>query len=120
MKVLLLNDVKKLGWLGDVVDVSDGYARNYLLPQGLAVAQHGGSHRTIEPEAVDSLVVGGFRIGNPEQQDPLIVDRLRHDAPPARQKRPNPLSLEDVICALEALAEPGIQGGMQGPRNVIG
>lgn len=36
MKVLLTNDVNKLGWLGDVVDVTDGYARNYLLPQGLA------------------------------------------------------------------------------------
>jgi len=36
MKVLLTGDVKKLGWLGDVVDVADGYARNYLLPQGLA------------------------------------------------------------------------------------
>jgi len=36
MKVLLVNDVKRLGWLGDVVEVSEGYARNYLLPQGLA------------------------------------------------------------------------------------
>ena len=36
MKVLLCEDVKNLGWLGDIVEVSDGYARNYLLPQGLA------------------------------------------------------------------------------------
>ena len=36
MKVLLVADVGKLGWLGDVVEVSTGYARNYLLPQGLA------------------------------------------------------------------------------------
>ncbi len=36
MKVLLTNDVNKLGWLGDVVDVADGYARNYLFPQALA------------------------------------------------------------------------------------
>jgi large subunit ribosomal protein L9 len=36
MKVLLCEDVKKLGWLGDVVDVPEGYARNYLLPQRLA------------------------------------------------------------------------------------
>lgn len=36
MKVLLIEDVEKLGWLGDVVDVKNGYARNYLLPQGLA------------------------------------------------------------------------------------
>lgn len=36
MKVLLFDDVESLGWLGDVVDVKDGYARNYLLPQGIA------------------------------------------------------------------------------------
>jgi large subunit ribosomal protein L9 len=36
MKVLLVKDVAKLGWLGDVVEVSTGYARNYLLPQRLA------------------------------------------------------------------------------------
>lgn len=36
MKVLLCEDIKKLGWLGDVVEVTVGYARNYLLPQGLA------------------------------------------------------------------------------------
>ena len=38
MKVLLISDVKKLGYLGDVIDVADGYARNFLLPQGLAKA----------------------------------------------------------------------------------
>jgi len=37
MKVLLCQDIKKLGWLGDVVEVSTGYARNYLLPHGLAM-----------------------------------------------------------------------------------
>ena len=37
MKVLLVEDVDKLGWLGDVIEVSSGYARNYLLSQGLAV-----------------------------------------------------------------------------------
>lgn len=36
MKVLLCQDIDKLGWYGDVVDVRDGYARNYLLPYGLA------------------------------------------------------------------------------------
>lgn len=36
MKVILLSDVKGQGVAGDVVDVSPGYARNYLLPRGLA------------------------------------------------------------------------------------
>ena len=37
MKVLLLKDVYKLGRAGDVKRVADGYGRNYLLPQGMAV-----------------------------------------------------------------------------------
>jgi large subunit ribosomal protein L9 len=37
MKVFLRDDVKNLGKIGDVVNVSDGYARNYLLPKKLAV-----------------------------------------------------------------------------------
>lgn len=32
MKVILKEDVKKLGSRGDIVNVSDGYARNYLFP----------------------------------------------------------------------------------------
>ncbi|HEU24109.1 MAG: 50S ribosomal protein L9 [Mesoaciditoga sp.] len=36
MKVLLLQDVKALGRMGEIVEVSDGYARNYLLPRKLA------------------------------------------------------------------------------------
>ena len=38
MKVLLKEDVKSQGKKGEIINVSDGYARNYLIPKGLAVA----------------------------------------------------------------------------------
>lgn len=38
MKVLLTQDVKDLGKVGQVKEVADGYARNYLIPKGLAIA----------------------------------------------------------------------------------
>jgi len=43
MKVLLLEDVYKLGRAGDVKDVAPGYARNYLMPEGLAILATSGA-----------------------------------------------------------------------------
>jgi large subunit ribosomal protein L9 len=43
MKVLLIKDVYKLGRAGDVKKVADGYGRNFLLPQGLAVLATAGA-----------------------------------------------------------------------------
>ena len=50
MKVLLTEDIQKLGWLGDVVEVNEGYARNYLLPQKLAKPATQASIRAISQE----------------------------------------------------------------------
>jgi len=48
MKVLLLKDVFKLGRAGDVKRVADGYGRNYLLPQGLAVLATPGALKQVD------------------------------------------------------------------------
>lgn len=48
MKVLLIKDVYKLGHAGDVKKVADGFGRNFLIPQGLAVLATAGAMSTID------------------------------------------------------------------------
>ena len=45
MKVILTQDVSTLGKSGELKDVSDGYARNFLIPRSLAVPAAGGAYR---------------------------------------------------------------------------
>ena len=47
MKVILLDDVAKLGRRGEVRDVSDGYARNFLIPHKLALTATPGNLKTL-------------------------------------------------------------------------
>lgn len=52
MKVILLEDVKKLGKKGDLIEVAEGYGRNYLLPRKLAEeATQGGIKQLKEQKA---------------------------------------------------------------------
>jgi large subunit ribosomal protein L9 len=48
MKLILIADVAELGQKGDVVDVSDGYARNFLLPRNKALKATEGAIRTAD------------------------------------------------------------------------
>jgi len=48
MKVILRDDIEKLGAVGDIVEVADGFGRNYLLPRNLAVRATKGNLRSIE------------------------------------------------------------------------
>ncbi len=48
MQVILLKDLKKLGREGDAVEVKDGYARNYLIPQRLALVATKGNFKRLE------------------------------------------------------------------------
>lgn len=48
MKIILREDVEKLGQSGEVVDVKDGYGRNYLIPQGKAIMATKGAIQELE------------------------------------------------------------------------
>jgi large subunit ribosomal protein L9 len=59
MKLILTQEVTGLGAPGDVVEVKDGYGRNYLVPRGLAIVWTRGGEKTIESikKARDSRAV---------------------------------------------------------------
>ncbi|MER7398349.1 MULTISPECIES: 50S ribosomal protein L9 [Streptomyces] len=48
MKIILTHEVSGLGTAGDVVDVRDGYARNYLVPRGFAIRWTKGGEKDVE------------------------------------------------------------------------
>lgn len=50
MKVILKQDVKNIGQKGDVVEVKEGYGRNFLIPRGLAVPADDGGLRRLKHE----------------------------------------------------------------------
>ena len=50
MKLILRQDFPQLGHVGDVVDVKDGYARNYLIPRNIAFEATASSIRQLEEE----------------------------------------------------------------------
>ncbi|MGA0567754.1 50S ribosomal protein L9 [Rathayibacter sp. KR2-224] len=47
-KLILTHEVSGLGSAGDIVDVKNGYARNYLIPQGFAIAWTRGGEKQVE------------------------------------------------------------------------
>lgn len=70
MKVILTENIPKLGEVGDVCDVADGYARNYLLPQGFAIVATDGTLR---------------QVTNLKRQEARRRDRVRADAETLKQ-----------------------------------
>lgn len=65
MKVILLQDVKGLGKKGAVVEVAEGYGRNFLMPRGLASPASEGAMRSLAQE---------------KERERLKVERLKQDA----------------------------------------
>ena len=48
MKVILQKDIRNLGEMGDIVRVKYGYARNFLLPRGMAIVANEKNNRQLE------------------------------------------------------------------------
>ena len=72
MKVVLRQDVPKLGEAGSIQDVKPGYGRNYLIPQGLAVLATPGEVKTAEHNAA----VKARKIARQEEQLQALADKI--------------------------------------------
>jgi large subunit ribosomal protein L9 len=73
MKVILKENVESLGKAGDAVKVADGYARNYLIPKGLAVEASSWSLKALEHEKKRIMK----KIESEKKKAELIVETLR-------------------------------------------
>jgi large subunit ribosomal protein L9 len=74
MDVILRQAVEKLGQPGDVVEVSAGFARNYLLPRGIAYAATAGNLKRIEQEKARLQAAENLRRGGAQE----IATRLEN------------------------------------------
>lgn len=72
MKVILSKDVEGTGKAGEVKDVADGYARNYLIPRKLAIPATGGALKTVEARKAAEQK----RAANEEAAARALADRL--------------------------------------------
>jgi large subunit ribosomal protein L9 len=72
MKIVLRQDVPKLGEAGTIQDVKPGFARNYLIPQGMAVVATPGEVKTAEHNAA----VRARKIAKQEAQLQTLADRI--------------------------------------------
>ena len=72
MKIVLRQDVPKLGEAGTVQQVANGYARNYLIPQGMAVVATAGELKT----AAHNQAVKDRKVAKQEQQQQALADRI--------------------------------------------
>lgn len=73
MKVILVEDMKKLGKKGDVVEVADGYARNYLLPRELVLEATAANLKELEKRKKKQAT----REAQEEARARELADRLR-------------------------------------------
>lgn len=72
MEIILRERVEKLGGKGDIVRVSDGYARNYLLPKNLAIPANPANIRIVEQEKAAAV----RREAKEKQEAELLAQQL--------------------------------------------
>ncbi len=75
MKVILLKDVKSQGKKGDIIDVSDGYARNFLLTKGLGVEATQKNLNDAKLKKANEEKIAARELENAKETAALISDK---------------------------------------------
>ena len=101
MKVILLKDVKKQGKKDDILDVSDGYAENFLIKNGLAVKYTDGSKKRLQNELE------------------LIADLLCDNTKYNREEALNNPSLDKHVPWIEDLIEQNRNVSLEEARRIV-
>ena len=115
MKVILQKEVEKLGTPGDVVDVADGYARNYLVPLGLAVRATKGGVRH-----VDSLKrAHAVRVNKAKADAEALAQRLMGVPVRVKARVGEEGKLFGSVTASEVAAEIEAQAGVKVDRHDV-
>jgi large subunit ribosomal protein L9 len=110
-KILLIKTVDRLGHVGEVVTVADGYARNYLLPQGLAIepTEHNIAQYAKERAAHDAELL------KREEKARLLRDKLADQTLTFERKAHDDDRLygsvraEDIVARIEELVGEHIE-----------
>jgi large subunit ribosomal protein L9 len=112
MRLLLLQDVRKLGHLGDIVEVAAGYGRNYLLPQRLAAEPTDENIKGIEDRRRAATAERALRL----KQYADLVAQLK-DVSITLEAAANPegtlygsVAAKDIAAALQAQGYPILPG----------
>ncbi|WP_031468035.1 50S ribosomal protein L9 [Sciscionella sediminilitoris] len=109
-KIILTADVANLGGPGDIVEVKDGYARNYLLPRSLAITATKGAERQVHTirRAQEARRIRDLDHANEVKQriESLPVIALMAKTAPSSKKLFGSVTPADVVNALKAAGGP--------------
>ncbi len=115
MKVILQKPVDKLGVPGDLVEVADGYARNYLVPRGMAVRATKGGVKHVESLKRAHTT----RVSKDKAEAEIVAQRVTANPITVRARAGEDGRLFGSVTAGEVAEEIGRQTGVEVDRRDV-
>jgi large subunit ribosomal protein L9 len=112
MKLILTTDVDGLGGPGDIVEVKDGYGRNYLLPKQLAIVASKGAEKQVQTirRAQQARAIRGLDHAKEVKDaiEKIAPVRLKAKAASGSGKLFGSVTTQDVVTAVKAAGGPAL------------